>query len=362
VWDSEGSVVNEAVESMSRQQDNEEQIKTEAFWPNHSIFQVPARVVAFRGRAESLVMLYLYDRANAVHIFCKDEVVIEIKVREETIAERTGLGRPAVSQAIRTLEASDCIRVKRTRDAITGRVRVSVYLLLHSQTKEPLKAFPQQFGVCHSNFEAKPYITLPKDARKIINEMLPAGRAVYITAMLLASRSVRMTLGIARCFFQDESLLGKNAFNRGLRECEKRGLFSYRRQILVLNDPRTGKPSERSKYAGRTEHTDPAWQFDLDTVKPEHWQSILEKILHTELIVGSDGWTKTNLQSLCPFCKEARCFAVNFAASQFKCHAPACGEKGRLAQLVRRVLRINNMAQTKVYLQQCIAALQEVTI
>jgi hypothetical protein len=354
--------MTEFVDILSKQEQQEEETGT--FWKNHSVFQVPARVVAFKGGAESLVMLYLYKLANAIHIFCPEVVRIELNIREETLVENTGLSRAAVTRAIATLEASECVRVIRRRDPVTGRVRTSIYLLLHSETKEPLQAFPKRYGVCHSNSERRPYLTVPQEARQTLNTMKPAGRAVYFSALLIGSRSMRTEIYITRAFWQESSLLGVNAFCRGLQECKKRGLLSYKRSVLTLCDPVTGKASVRHKYACRVEHEKPEWKFDLDTVTADQWQHVIEKILPGTPAGGHNGWTRTSRHMLCPFCGCERTFAVNCRTGHYSCQSEKCSNHatGRLAQLVKRVQGFKKLAHAKVFVQKSIAAMSGATI
>jgi hypothetical protein len=348
---------------LSRQQEEQQPGQSGKFWKNHSVFQVPARVVSFKGSSESLILLYLYKLANAVHLHCPDEVQIELTVKEETIVAKTGLSTRAVSKAIRILEAAEYVRVIRRRDPATKRVSTSVYLLLHTETKEPLRAFPKRFGVCHSN-GSRPYITVPQEAREILNKMHASGRAVYLSALLIGSRSMRMHLYITRNLFQDQSLLAVNGFCRGLKDCKKRGLLSYKRSVLILNDPVTGKPSERFKYADRIEHAKPHWKFDLDTVTAEQWQRILEHFLPGLPEGGHNGWTRTSLQVRCPLCHEDRTFAVNTKTARYSCQSEKCGHggKGRLAQLVHRIRGFSKMSHTKQYIQNCVNDMNAPTI
>jgi hypothetical protein len=150
--------------------------------------------------------------------------------------------------------------------------------------------------------------------------------------------------------------LGRNSFDRGVQECTKAGLLTYQRYVLTINDPRTGKPSERA--AGeRIEHENPQWKFDLNTVTEGQWKMVISKLLHgREFIAGADGWSYTSRGGTCPFCKTQRSFSVNFKLSQYRCFNEACGlnRKGRLGQLVQRVLRVSKMATAKSYIKDCI--------
>jgi hypothetical protein len=230
---------------------------------------------------------------------------------------------------------------------VTKQIKLNVYLLLHSESKSPLTATPGSFGVCHHNAD-RPYITAPKETREKLKRMQAAGRAVYLSGLAIASGRKCTSFGVTPDEWKRQSLLGRNAFNRGRKECVKLKLLSYKRQKLILNDPATGRPSYRVA-GGRIEHENPQWKFDLNTVTAEQWRATIERLLRHQFIVGDSGWTHGTKDTRCPFCKEFRCFRVNFGASQFLCHG--CNKNGRLAQLVMRVRRIK-MPEAKLYIQE----------
>lgn len=335
-------------------QEKREQERTSDFWKGHSLFQVPYSVVSFKGQAEALVLLYLYELANSIAFYSNAEVLIEIPVKEERIAASTGLGRTAVSEAILTLEATGLIRVVRKHDPVTNLQSINVYLLLHSQTKIPLVSRPGVFGVCHINFE-KPYLTVPKESRRIMSQMSRPARAVYLVALAIGSRKLLTSFGITREDWKTESLLKVRTFNRGLKECKTKGLLSFKRSVLTLHDPATGNPSARQSHT-RIEHANPKWKLiNYDEVTAAQWQRIVEELVGRKFIVGSDGWTVTSRQP-CPFCKKPRCFALNFQRSRYICHE-GCG-RGRLAQLVCRALRVSP-AEAKLHVVAAIQATPE---
>jgi len=320
------------------------------FWVGHSLIQLPFRILEYTGRSEVMVLTYLYERASSISFYSKSEVFLEIHVSQQTIAKRTGLSENAVSSAVVELEADNAIRVERRRDPVTKQIRLSVYVLLHSQNESPLTSTPGVFGVCRQNLDL-PYISAPKETRSQLSQMTPGGRAVYLSALALASKRIETRFGLLRDEWKSASRLGKNAFWRGLRECEKRGLLSYQKQVLTLNDPGTGAPSRKQAH-DRVVHQNPKWKFDLNSVTPEQWERVVTDLLHHEFIIGSDGWSRTQRGVLCPFCKADRSFAVNFLTCQYLCHQK-CGERshGRLGQLVQRVLRVN-MGAAKEYIKQ----------
>lgn len=162
--------MNDVLQSLRLMQEGKEEEERLGFWKNHSVFQATYKLVAYRGTAEALTLLYFYERAAGIPFRVEVQTIIQLKVRVETICERTGLGRWAVSQAIATLEAAGCIRVenRQAQSKVSGRRLIHIYLLLHPQTQEPLTATPGQFGICHSNGFDRPYITCPRETREVL--------------------------------------------------------------------------------------------------------------------------------------------------------------------------------------------------
>jgi len=313
--------------------------KEEGFWTGHSLFQIPARILEYRGKAESLVLAYLYEKANGISFYSASAVVIEVHTSERTIAARTGLGKNAVSYAIVSLEADQAIRVSRRRDPKTKQIRLNVYLLLHSETKDPLVSAPGEFGVCKHNYE-RPYITAPKETRTHLQQMKPGSRAVYLSALALASERLSTSFGILRNDWKSASRLGRNSFDRGVTDCVRRKLLTYKRRVLALMDPVTGAPTQRSAHEF-VKHDNPRWKFDLNSVTSEQWRQIVQELLKCEFVISHSGWSWTQRGLLCPFCKEEKCFTVSFAKQQYNCFNSECTQrKGRLCQLVARVLRV----------------------
>jgi len=327
----------------------------EGLWMGHSVFQLPVTVHRYKGAPESLVLAYLYEFASGISFYSSEPVVIELKVSQGKIAEKTGLSLRAVPAAIQELEADGCIRVVRTRNKETGQVELNVYLLLHSTTKEPLWTTPNIWGVCHQNAD-RPFITAPKELLKVLMPMQPGGRAVYLAALSLASRKVTMSFVVTRQDWKAETLLGKNSFNRGVKECVKRSLLKYKRQTLTLHDPATGKPSMKQR-GERVRHADADWKFKLDEITGDQWQRVAERLLKREFTAGANGWTHTRPDDFCPFCKEGRAFTINFEHSQWKCHQ--CRARGRMFQLVQRVLRETQAQRVREYITAVLAPEKE---
>jgi hypothetical protein len=326
-----------------------------SLWSGHSVYQLPTTVHRYKGAPEAIVLCYLYEFASTISFYSSEPVVIQLKVSQEKIAEKTGLSLRAVPAAIQELEADRCIRVERFRDKSTGQIKLNVYLLLHSTTKEPLYTTPKIWGVCHQNAD-RPYITAPKELLKSLTPMQPSARAVYLAALGLASVRTSMSFALTRDVWKAETLLGRNAFNRGLKECVKRGLVKYKRQTLALNDPATGKPSTKTLHE-RVRHANADWKFNLDAITAAEWQRVAERLLKRDITVSASGWSHTTADSLCPFCKEPRSFTMNFALSRWKCHH--CDARGRMFQLVQQVMREPKAQRVREYIAETLAPEQE---
>lgn len=301
-----------------------------------------------------MVLVYLYERAEGFSFYSHDPVVIKIQVKEETIAARTGLHRSNVSRSFIPLEADGAIKVGRERDPLTHQVVTSVYLLLHSQTGNPLLSSPGIWGVCHQNFE-RPYIVAPKETREKLKVMTPSGRQVYLASLSLTSKNGKLSFQIGREEWKAEARLGRNSFDRGLQECVKKKLLSYDRYVLTLHDPKSGEPSKRAKHEF-IRHEDAKYKDDFRNYTAAQWQRVIQRLLNREFTVNASGWTHTRPDNLCPFCKEGRSFTVNFEKQVFKCHNQKCGKFGKLGHLVQRVQRAPRWAHVRQYVREVIEA------
>jgi hypothetical protein len=339
------------------QEENERQ-KVEALWNGHSRFQAPAYVIGYGGEAEALVLLYLYQRATFINSTTEKETVLEIRVKEEKIADRCGLGPWSVSRAICKLEADCRIRVSRTRDPITGEKQISIYLLLHSTTKLPLTTSPGDYGFCHSNFE-RPYITLPAESFEVMPSLSRPARAVYLTALAIGSAAVRMKFGVTRADWKKESLLGRNPFNRGVSECLKKRLLTFKHGVLTLTDPETGAPSARTGHV-RIDHENPKYKLDFKDVGSDVWRATVVRLSNNPFYEDTaTGWTKCVRGSRCPFCGKDRTFSVNFKTGSYRCFD--CKHRGGLAILLQKLMSTSNMAKVKAFIREQIPTQEPAT-
>src|ERR1700681_2416144 len=114
----------EYIEKLYELQQQSGKKKEEGFWSGHSVFQIPVSVLGYKGKSESMVLTYFFERANSISFYSASAVIIEIHVREKVIAARTGLSEDTVSDAIVSLEADECIRVSRRRDPATKKIKL----------------------------------------------------------------------------------------------------------------------------------------------------------------------------------------------------------------------------------------------
>ena len=323
------------------------------FWCGHSLIQIPSRLLDYDGGAETMVLVYLYERAEDISFRKETKKEIRIQVGVETIMKRTGYQDRQVRRALDTLDADKCIRVEHTRDE-AGRVKTHVYLLLHSQTAEPLIGSPRIFGVCQQNRET-PFITAPKELRELMMKMKAPGRRFYLGALSLGSERQSMSFFIQRDDFLSASRMGVSWFYAGLSECRKLKLVSYEKETLTLNDPRTGEPSQRhARELVYDKNTN--WKFRLDDITGPQWEQIIKRAWKREFIVGSSGWTVSGVDDLCPFCGENRGFSMCYRLAKYSCKK--CDRFGKLGQLLRSILRVTQWEQVRQYIRETIALTQ----
>jgi hypothetical protein len=327
--------------------------KPDGIWIRYSNFEVPEYVTWYAGQAPGHILLVLYHRAESHGL--SDH--ISLKVKENSVAEETGLKPRTVRHAFAQLKRDQRIRREARHDKSDGTFLASAVTLLND-SGEPLTR-PQKWGVCRSN-EIRPFITFPVACLDEINDMaLASQKATYISALALVSQQKQESVYVQKDKWQELSGLGRNAFNSGVAFCKRKKLLSYSGEVLTVFDPKTHKPNERWKHPRKwIDHVDTKWKYDLNDVPAERWQNFLENMLGRKFEVGADGWT---LRSECPFCREHKQrFRMNFQQSQFKCD---CGQRGRLGQLIERLKKIP-MSEVIALLKQSMEseALQRVTV
>jgi len=306
-------------------------------WIDFSRFEVPEGVTQYAGKVAAHVLLLLYQRASGKSIYSGSQRDLSFKVSEESehrLAKKIGLTTRSIQLAFTQLEFDGRIRrLRKTRP--DGTFDTSVLTLLDS-SGEPLQTSPYKYGVCRQN--NVPFITFTKRSLDAINKMkLPSAKAVYIAALALVHRNkTEGGISVDRKEWQSLSGLGesKYAFSSGLAYLKAEKLVTYRKQMLTVNDPRTGEPADRSDNPKPWIDHGPGTNWkdgDLDDVPAEDFQRFVEAMLGRKFEVGEDGWT---LRSECPFCHYKRRFRMNFAWSQCICD---CGKRGRLVKLVSEV-------------------------
>ena len=305
-------------------------------WFDYPRFEVPSYVLDYSGQSPAHILLVLYKRAESHELSDR----ISLKVREDTVAEETGLKPRTVRHAFARLEADCRIRRIRTRQS-DGTFLASRVELLDGDG-ETLSTAPRQehgveYGVCSHN--EIPFMTVPKDCLDAINKMtLASQKSVYLSALSLVSQDKQESVYVQRHKWQELSGLDRNAFNSGVAYCKREKLLRYSGEVLTVFDPVERAPNVRWKNPKpRIDHgPDTKWKFPFASVPAEVWQTEIEKLLGRKLEIGADGWS---LRGDCPFCLDYKPrFHVNCEKARYTCHL--CKEKGRLGKLISKVNRI----------------------
>lgn len=328
--------------------------KPTGVWIGYSKFEIPEFVLRYYGEAPAHVLCLLYHRASGKSYHSTSEHDLSLSVREDTLASKSGLSTRSIERAFKQLESEHRIRRVRRKHP-TGRFLASRVTLLDG-SGEPLQTSPQHYGLCRVS-DLRPFITMPRASLDVLNGMTPSQKATYISALALASRQKRESVFVDKQAWFIESGLGENAFGAAVAVCKRRKLLTYSNGVLTLNDPQTGRPTQRWKYGKDwIEHIDPQWEFDLNEVTEEQWHYTLESLLSRKFETAADGWT---LRTQCPFCFYKERFHANFTKAAYRCHS--CDAKGRLGQLVARVKNIS-MGEAKKFIAEHIEALQKVEV
>lgn len=300
--------------------------------------QVPISLLRYAGSPPAHLALHLYAQGAGVS-YRADETGADVcfRVRVKTKRKATNL---TLRSTFSRLETDGYIQRKRERIA-SGRHRASRIYLLDPLTGDRLKTHPNSYGLLSENAqdECFSFITLPRDCLKAIDEMECASeKALFLAALCLVSKARDECVEVARALWRALAHVSKNSFTSALRSLTNKKLLSYRRGVLTLHDPLTGKPVERWRYPRKlVNHENAQWAFDLNKVTAEEWHAVLERALRVP-IPFFDGW-HTVKELGCPFCGECGKFSLSFESAGFKCHA-ACKEHGKLGQLVKHVLGV----------------------
>jgi len=188
-----------------------------------------------------------------------------------------------------------------TRSEVTAAADQSMSTCSYTEKRKNRCCRGQGLWHLHANFE-KPYITVHKEILQMVRQMTKPGRACYLAALSVASLKLRTSFGITREQWKTETLLGKNGFNIGVKECKSKKLLTYKRGTLTLHDPVTGKPSGR--VGGRVEHENPRWKFDLNAVNAETWRATVERLVKRSFIVAALGGRTRHAKPTVPSAKK----------------------------------------------------------
>jgi len=327
-------------------------------WSGFSCFQFPNGLLPYANSPVMHVALHLYRLASGAAYRAFDSGLdVSFRVRVQTLARMTGLPIRTIKAALHRLEQDKWIE-RKPQTTARGRFAATKIYLLDPRSGRRLET-SQRYGLLSSN-KYFPFITIPKDALWAIDSMRGVGaKAVYAAALAVASEQEHEIVAVKRSRWLEMSNVSRNTFASGLKYCTRKGLLAYRRGILTLNDPRTGKAPARWKYGRQfTKHDAPKWKFDLHRVEPEQWKATLEKLMR-QTFPECDGWTPQTADVACPLCGEHGKFSMNFHKGTFKCFA--CSKGGGLGKLVQHLLH-GTMDDAKKYIQDTIEESERIPV
>jgi hypothetical protein len=331
-------------------QEDEQLGRVKGFWQKFSVFQVPADIVPFRGKAEARILLYLFMRARGFSYHSISQRDVCFVSRIETMAEKTSMTVRSVERGLANLAEQKLIyrannRTSDRRRGRDGHFLAATVTLLNSHTGEILQTCPNNYALCLKN-NVKPYLTIPSIALDEIFGMKKSSLvAVYLTTFLFASRFASETFSVYKQSLREASQMGRNAFNSAFKKLQQKNLLNYSRGILTIHDPATQKPVERwKKEPPWIQHDNAHYKIlDHSTVTPEQWKSVMEdqKVLGHELQwlnAAMEGWSQ---KRECPMCHECF-FCVDIHKARAICFRSTkenakggCGLNVSLAKLVK---------------------------
>jgi len=321
-------------------------------WEGFRCFESPTEVLSYRGEIPAVLLMNLFMRAAVVSMKATLPYKIRFTVRENKLAQKLHTSLPTIRNAYRQLERDRLVKRERVRDQFSKQWQATKVSVCNPTTANTLLASTSRID----NLLAANGVTgfsVPLDClRATINRLeTPAARAVYISALFLAHSFKCERLTVSKAYWCRVSKLSRKAFNRGLQICKRKRLLSYRGETLTLNDPETGKPSERRPVSM-------PMPLDFRDITSKGWEEICCHLLGGSFEPGRKGWTRTTADRICPYCGSAKGFAIHFEWQRFHCFN--CGEKNGLGFLVKHVLGADRMYDASLYCERVLKHAPEI--
>ena len=336
------------VEVERRRYDLSQSGKPAGVWTRYSKLQAFRSIRSLRGRASVSVYLYILNLASNRSKRSNTVGDLKLRIKVDTIADRTGLTERTVRRALDELEGKFIART-------AGRRADTIWFLNPDSPGETLQTSPGNWDLLSAQ-GINSYVVFPKDSLPVIYRLNVTETAVYVTVMDLVTVEQDEVLWISRRQLQEQSGLGREGFRSGLDGCKEKHLFRHSKNgVLEVFDPKNHIPSERWRRPKGFQYAKYEVQpgdFDLATVSPETRAELVTE--HVGLRVENPTEQTWFKKLVCPLCNEQN-FSISFIADGYHCWS--CGPhpkehrtskhrdnpelrrfgQGRICQLVSRV-------------------------
>jgi hypothetical protein len=292
-------------------------------WKNHYQFEVPAQVLSYKGQAPAHVTMLLYSHADGTYRKSATEYDLVLKVGVEAKAKAGKLSDDSVERSFKRLQQDRIIRRHKQRQSVKypGAYSAPRITFLIPGTDRPLQTIPSKEGLLTAN--GVDCIVIPAESLQAIKDMgrkNTAAKAVYLSALFLATKGLAETVYVKKEGWQRLSRLERCAFSRGLKYCTRRSLLTYKANVLILNDAHTGKPTEQWEDTGVWDgEPDLNWEVNFDDISDDQWSQLL-RAEFGDFDIG------------CPQCGEVKKFGIEVPV--FNCFN--CGTKGTPADFIQQ--------------------------
>jgi hypothetical protein len=348
---------------------------TESPWKGFARFQLPLIPFSKLLRDRSTCAAELYSALFAVAAgqalliapspYKKE---LTIKVSHRVLENRVGISSSSITRATRKLVAMGLVKSGQGRTKGKKKIAVTSYVLLDPSTQEPLLKSHKYGGVCFVN-DVKPFMMLPR------THLSPSGpfktlskvaRRTMFAALMMVSERGSLRLYVRQLKWQERSgVKSRSHFSDAIEELELQGLLNYSDGRLEVYDPllREPVPAWRRRQGEELQQRindamvlkgKRRYPIDYETVTPEQWQAIVEEVMRRTFVAKDSGWSAA---VECPFVTHRKpYFSVNFQLGCYRCYKCAEGTdhgKGKLARLVRLILKCNVREVHEIIARHC---------
>ena len=317
----------------------------------------------YGGTVATCLLLKLYSIGAAKAAIAITDSAITCRLRMDKFAEMLGITERAASRIVTRLEQDGFLeRLEQGRSeaySTAGEYGSAKFMLKKPGSNWALRAYSiderNEFGFPQGILTANEYhqgiIVVPRELIGPFFELPDAAsRAALLGGLEIITNAgnecayIKTDTSTGCNDWQDASHLSRTEFYKGMKTVRDRQLFSYKKGVLAVLDPKTKKPNCRWKHRrGKDKHWTPEQKARYDYVvsrTPEENLKVLTVALPHIGLKEADAkackWTKAKE---CPFCHFTS-LHMHFYKRVFKCSN--CSKKGSIhKQLLGPVLGQN---------------------